>query len=584
MASTSAMFTALSGMNAHARRLETIGNNIANVNTNAFKSSRMLFSTLFSSTLSVGSAPNDELGGTNPTQIGRGVGVAGTQKDFRTGSIGATGDPRDLAIDGKGLFMVESGPDILYTRVGAFRPDANNNLVNIDGLRVMGYGVDAQFNIQQGTLVPLNIPIGSLTLAQATQNVHFSGNLNASGDVATQGSSIRIGSGPSTGLSLVPSATVLPPAGNILAVNSLLTELADPQAPASPLLNAGQFIEVRGAERGERIVPPARYPVTAASTVQDLMTFLTQALGLNTAATSPSAPPAGVTLDPATGFLTITGNTGTVNDIELESHDLRVLSSAGALLRTPFDAEPLAAAGGESVRTTFVAYDSLGTPVAVDLSFVLESRDNTGTVWRYYADSFGTGGPGASSAIGTGLVRFDTMGQLEPPTTATIQVPRTGTGAADPLSLTLDFAQPNARITALTSQESFVASTYQDGAPLGVLANFAFREDGTIIGSFTSGIVRTLGQIPIATVTNFEGLIDESGSLFRIGPNSGPPVVVNAGDLGTGRLVVGALELSNVDLGQEFINMILTSTGYSASSRVIRTSDELLQQLILLGR
>lgn len=584
MASTTAMYTALSGMNAHSKRLETIGNNIANVNTHGFKSSRMLFATQFSTVLSPGTAPAETMGGTNPTQIGHGVGIAGTQMDFRTGAITGTGDPRDLAIEGGGLFMVERGPDVLFTRVGAFRPDQNNDLVSIHGDRVLGYGVDSNFNIQTGSLVPMNIPVGSLTIAQATQNVRFNGNLNPSGDVATQGAAIQIGAGAGAlnGFSLVPSATVPPPPGAALAPGSLLTELADPQSPGAALLAPGQQIEVRGAEKGDRIIPAARFPVTAASTMQDLMSFLSMALGLNTAAANASGPQPGITLNPGSGILTAVGNTGAVNDLYLDPSHIRVLDNTGQLVRTPFSTEQVAAADGESVRTTFVAYDSLGTPVAVDLGFVLESRDNSGTTWRYFTDSFAT--QQASSVIGSGVVRFDAMGNLEAPTIAQIQVPREGAGAVNPLVLTLDLAHGASRLTALSSNESFVASTFQDGAPMGTLANFAVQDDGVILGTFTSGIVRTLGQIPIARFTNPEGLIDEGGNLFRAGPNSGAPVVVTPGEAGTGKIISGALELSNVDLGQEFINMILTSTGYSASSRVIRTSDELLQQLLLLGR
>jgi flagellar hook protein FlgE len=579
------MLTALSGMNAHARRLEAIGNNIANINTHAFKSSRMLFATHFSQTLSAGIAPRGDVGGTNPMQIGHGVAIAGTQKDFRTGAISATGDPRDLAIDGGGLFMVERGPDMLFTRVGAFRQDASNNLVTIEGDRVLGFPVDGQFNIQEGTLVPLNIPVGTMTLAQATQNVRFSGNLNASGAVATTGSGILLGPAPGAGFGLVPSATVPPAAGNVLEMASLLTELADAQSPGAPLLSAGQQIEVRGAERGERIIPPMRFAVSAASTVQDLLVFLRNALALNIDVGNNAGPPPGVALDPASGRISITGNAGSVNELSVEPSDIRVLDSAGQLVRTPFHTEQVVSAQGESVRTTFIAYDSLGSPVSLDLSMVLESRDSAGTggtVWRYYVDS--AGATGTPAALGTGLVRFDAMGQLESPGSVQVPVPRDGTGAASPLMLTLNFAQGADRLTALTSTQSQVAATFQDGAPMGMLAGFAVQEDGRILGSFTSGIVRTLGRIPVAMFANPEGLIDESGSVYRRGPNSGEAMVVVPGTGGSGMLVSGALELSNVDLGQEFINMILTSTGYSASSRVIRTSDELLQQLILLGR
>ena len=90
MASTTALYTGLSGLNAHSRSLEVIGNNIANVNTPAFKSSRANFQDAFYRTLSPGSEPRDALGGTNPYQIGMGVNISGTQRDMRAGTISAT--------------------------------------------------------------------------------------------------------------------------------------------------------------------------------------------------------------------------------------------------------------------------------------------------------------------------------------------------------------------------------------------------------------------------------------------------------------------------------------------------------------
>ena len=88
----------------------------------------------------------------------------------------------------------------------------------------------------------------------------------------------------------------------------------------------------------------------------------------------------------------------------------------------------------------------------------------------------------------------------------------------------------------------------------------------------------------MADFTNPEGLVDVGTNYFRVGPNSGSPVLATPGQFGTGRLIGGALELSNVDLSQEFINMIMASTGYSAAGRVITTTDELIDQLLLLAR
>lgn len=584
MASTIAVYTGLSGMNANARRLDVIGNNIANANTTAFKSSRMMFGTQISRTFSIGSAPNGDVdGGSNPTQVGLGVLIAGTQRDMSGGTITASGDPRDLAIDGKGFFIVDHGGDQRYTRAGTFRQNAQNDLVTIDGDRVQGYGVDQNFNIIPGALTNLNIPVGSMTLAEATKNVHFSGNLKADGDVATRGSSVVLRGTPTAGFGLIPSATVPTTPPNLLEPTSLLREIADPQAPANALFAAGQTIQVRGAEKGQGLMPTSTFSIGAASTVQDLMTFLTQALDLTTSnGPNPDGNTPGVGLDALTGKLTITGNTGTVNDLDMQNTDIRLLDAAGQLVSSPFSVDKAAAAAGESTRTTFVAYDSLGTPVTGDLSMVLESKGAAGTTWRYYVDSPEETGP--SRTVATGTVRFDTDGQLMSPAPIPVQIDRAGSGAATPLAFDISFAAGQDVMTALSSTSSAIAATFQDGAPIGTLAGFGVGPDGVITGSFTNGAIRTLGQVAVATFANQEGLIDDGNNNFRVGPDSGAPVITQPGEFGTGQIVSGALEQSNVDLGQEFTDMIVTSTGYSASSRVIRTADELLQQLLVLGR
>ncbi|MHC4612523.1 MAG: flagellar hook-basal body complex protein, partial [Planctomycetota bacterium] len=106
MASTTALFTGLSGLAVNSRRLDVIGNNIANVNTVAFKSNRMILSPAFSRNFSLGSAPAANTGGTNPGQIGLGAVTAGTQRNFNDGSIAATGVATDVAIEGDGFFIV----------------------------------------------------------------------------------------------------------------------------------------------------------------------------------------------------------------------------------------------------------------------------------------------------------------------------------------------------------------------------------------------------------------------------------------------------------------------------------------------
>src|SRR5262249_32902557 len=267
---------------------------------------------------------------------------------------------------------------------------------------------------------------------------------------------------------------------------------------------------------------------------------------------------------------TVTGNTGQVNDLTIDSSDLRLLDSTGAFVRSPFTADKVASATGESVRTTFVTYDSLGSPVTADLTMVLESKRNSGTTCRYYVDS--NDDSDLSPNVATGLLNFDTDGQLSTTAGVPIQIDRAGTGAATPLAMTLHLSQGTDNVTALASQQSQIAATSQDGSPLGTLSAFGVGPDGAIVGAFTNGLTRNLGRAALATFANQEGLVDDGNNLFRTGPNSGDPVITPPGNFGTGQIVGGALELSNVDLGQEFIKMILTSTGYTASSRVIRTA------------
>ncbi|MEX2219887.1 MAG: flagellar hook-basal body complex protein [Phycisphaerales bacterium] len=582
MASTTALYTGLTGLSVNSRRLEVIGNNIANANTTAFKSSRLMFETQLSRVLNGGSAPGTSTGGTNPMQLGLGVGLASTMRDMNGGSITPTGDPRDLAIDGGGFFVVNRNGNQFYTRAGSFRQDFGNNLVTVDGDRVQGYGVDANFNIVTGQLVDINLPLGTMKLAQATQNVRFSGNLNASGDPATQGAHIQISGGDGMGLTLLASAPP-PGPGNVLELGSLLTDIADPLATTSPLFALGQSIEVRGAERGDRTVPPSSYTITAASTMQDLATFLAQALGINTSTgPNPDGATPGVVLDPVTGTLEITGNTGTASDLDLDSADIRLLDAAGQFIRSPVVAGKDASATGESTRTTFVVFDSLGTPMTVDLTMVLEGKSSGGTAWRYFVDS--EADTDLSPNVGTGVLNFDTSGVLQSTIPVPITIDRANTGALTPLSINLNFAAGTDTLTALASDDSTIASTFQDGSPLGVLNGFGVGADGMIVGIFSNGLTRTLGQVALASFANPEGLVETSSNLFQVGNNSGPALVGAPGSFSAGLVIGGALEASNVDLGQEFINMILTSTGYSASSRIIRTTDELLQQLMVLGR
>ena len=603
MASTTALFTGLSGLAVNARRLDVIGNNIANVNTVAFKSNRMILAPSFSRNFSLGSAPSAQTGGTNPGQIGLGAVTAGTQRNFNDGSISATGVATDVAIEGAGFFIVDASGEQQYTRAGAFQLNSNNDLVTISGAHVQGYGIDPQFNVITGTLVNLNIPLGTLTLAEASRNVNFNGNLNTSGPLPTTGAvlSTRALFVDDDGDPLtVPGAPL--PATTTTDLTDGTSHLFIDDGTGSLVLaiesGADAIVTLNGVEKGGKDLGTATFafttdPLVAATVdrsgtdIAAFLSFLDEYLGLDIPGGSPPDETwlnASLSVN-ASGQIVITGNEGTVQDLDIETADIVVTyagTPTGSPMAQPFVLSKTAQSDGESVRTSFVVYDSLGTPLTIDLSFVLQlTTPSQGSTWLWAAESSDT--DDLDRFLSKGVVTFDANGRFVAASNQAFSVAR-GNGAVDPLTVNMNFDNGTDAITSLTDTMSNLAAIFQDGSPIGTLTQFSIGDDGIIAGSFTNGLTRDIGQIALAKFSNDAGLVDAGNNLFRVGPNSGTPLITAPLQFGTGRLVGAALELSNVDLSQEFINMILTSTGYTASSRVITVTDELISELLLLVR
>jgi len=590
MASTTALFTGLSGLSTNARRLDVIGNNIANLNTNGYKSSRILFSPTFSRNLSAGTAPGDVTGGTNPTQIGLGAKIAGTQRNFANGSISTTGVTSDAAIEGEGFFIVNNGGTQMFTRSGAFQLNERNELVTVSGARVQGFGIDENFNIVQGQLNDLTIPVGTLTVAEATTEVTFNGNLNASGVVATTGSTHS-------------SSAFYTDAGLTSPLN---TDTFDLTVPGNDLYisdgaggsflaldgnDPGPVITIDGVEKGGQSIGEKKFQFSTGAptgdidatgqTIADFIAWMEQAMGLDDSTVNGQTLGGGIQLNTTTGEIEITGNEGTVQNLDISTADITV-SNNGAGISQPFVMSKTGEADGESVRTSFVTFDSLGTPVTVDLSMVLqETTPGGGTTWQYIAES--NDSAASSRIVGLGTMEFDSNGDFVEASSDSFSVVRDN-GATTPLTVQMNFDQGSDSISALTDTSSSLAAVFQDGSPIGTLNSFAIGDDGVISGAFTNGLTRDIGQIALANFANPEGLVDVGNNLFQGGANSGEALITTPGQFGTGRMIGGALELSNVDLSREFTDMILASTGYSAASRVITTTDELIDRLLILGQ
>lgn len=174
------MDSAITGLSAFQTQMDVIGNNVANVNTVGFKSSSPIFSQLLTQTLRGATAPTAKTGGVNPSSIGLGVGIGAIQQNMGQGSIQTTGNKNDLAISGQGFFAVQGANGPLYTRNGAFTLDANGNLVDAAGHKVLGWMASSTGTINtQNPATGIAIPIGQSTPPVATTSATLTGNLNA---------------------------------------------------------------------------------------------------------------------------------------------------------------------------------------------------------------------------------------------------------------------------------------------------------------------------------------------------------------------------------------------------------------------
>jgi flagellar hook protein FlgE len=199
------LFSGVSGLDANQEFIDSIGNDIANINTTGYKSNEVQFEDLLDQTISGATAPTSPQGGVNPTQVGLGVKVAGVEANFTQGTSEQTGNPLDLSIQGDGFFIANNDGQTVYTRAGSLDLDANGNLVTPDGSLVQGWPASATGVIDTSSpLANLSIPSGQQIAANATTSVNLGGNLapqsgwtapttaKGTGTTTTQGASTSV--------------------------------------------------------------------------------------------------------------------------------------------------------------------------------------------------------------------------------------------------------------------------------------------------------------------------------------------------------------------------------------------------------
>ena len=402
-----AMYSGISAIEAHQERMDVIGNNIANVNTTAYKAGRVTFQDQLSQTIQGAGAPTGNVGGTNPQQIGLGVRVGSIDMMLQQGGLQSTTKPTDMAIQGNGFFMLGDSTGVSYSRDGSFSLDSSGTLVNSsNGAHVLGWKADVNGKIdatQQITPASqLSIPVGGLTAVQPSSTVTFGGNLSAEST-----------------------------------------------------------------------------PATAAYT--------------------------------------------------------------------------------RSVKV----YDSLGEPQTVTASFTRAAAANS---WNWSAS-------GGGGATGSGSITFDTSGK-ETATTGSITLNPTD-GAAVGQVITPDFGS----VTQISGSSS-ASPTDQNGFGPGTLQSFSIDQSGAITGNFNNGLTRILGQVALSDFPNPAGLERAGGNTFRPSINSGLASVGQALTSSLGKISTGYLEQSNVDLSNEFTNMIVTQRGFQANTKIVTTVDEMLNNVI----
>jgi len=406
------MFSAVAGIKNHQIKLDVIGNNIANVNTIGFKSSRVNFQDMLSQTIRSGAPPQTGRGGVNPAQVGLGMFLGSIDNIHTQGSIQSTDRVTDLAIQGSGFFVVSDGSRRYFTRDGTFTVGLDGDLINsANGLKVQGWIADSRGNIDPNQQVTdINIGLGQRVMTRPTAEMLLGGNLNAD------------------------------------------------------------------------------------------------------------------------------------------------------------------AAVGDVHRTYIDVFDSLGRNYELEIEFTKTAGSNE---WDWQINSTDA----VLTAGTTGTVVFDSFGIVDT-VTITDGMPLTFSPVgADIVEINLDFGDMS-QVVGVNSGKVL----NQDGYPAGELTAFTIAKTGVITGSFSNGLVSPVAQIALSFFSNPEGLARVGNNLYETTANSGFAMVGIPGQDGRGIIETFSLEMSNVDLATEFTQMISTSRAYQANSRVVTTSDEMLQELMQLKR
>jgi flagellar hook protein FlgE len=545
-----ALQTGVSGLNSHSQLLDVIGNNIANINTTGYKAKRAVFSDLLYQTLRSGTGGTPgSIGGSNPSQVGSGSRVSQIAVNTTQGNFESTSDPLNVAIDGDGMFVVQSPLGPLYTRAGAFGIDESGILVDPGtGYRVQRFGSLGDPNgtgpaFQVPGSNDIRIPLGAIVAGKATTAASISGNLPSSSRGAL-----------AQALQTVDPLTA---GGTPVTATTLLNQLD---------LNtvdyvAGDALTISGTDSdGSPVL--LTVPVGPTTTMGDVVNAINSAYSSATASLDANGR-LHLTAD-ATGpsFLSFAlnddvGNTGSTSF----QNSGMIVSQQGK------DAD---------VRGEFQVFDSRGAGHNVQLAF---EKQVDGT-WNLTASM-----PNGAGTIIDGQVngiRFTDDGKF-----ALVSGSGVGTaaltmqfaGQSSPQTINLTFGTPGTYDGLTNVATEAILTSDQDGYGVGSLLTVQIDGDGVIRGIASNGVQVPLAQLAIASFPNQGGLEARGQSYMAASVNSGSVVLGAASAGGRGSVVSRQLEQSNVDLAYEFTRLIVAQRGFSANARTITVADEILREL-----
>lgn len=563
------LYSGVAGLKTHQTRMDVIGNNIANVNTTAYKSSSMTFSELMSQTTQKASGANATtgVGGTNAKQIGLGVKAGAINTAITTqGSAQSTGNPFDIMITGDNFFVVSNGSENFFTRDGSFYVDGAGNLaMTSTGYNVMGWGVDETTgNIKQDTVTALRImSTANMTYPpEATTKANISGILDQNDKDVTSanGKTVNLNFFDAKGYSYTAKFTFKQSGGDKTNEYSLeLNKILD---------STGKEIDISKLKFGNRTQQKTETKVTlntdaykwdgkvlktkdGTTEVANLADIFNQDGSLITPQDDAAAQKQQKALDAIAKAYGYEGSTD-------EFLNLYITSAA----------DP---------KQQLTMQNLLGNMMAGKTTDILPADGSTITMEGRYFE-------GTTVVFNKNTAKLESVGGSTTNLGVNAAFSQLGGNFSD---ITIDLSKCTNYDNKGTS--TIGATSGLDGLGtgrrLGDMIGVSIWKDGKIYASYDNGMTKLLGQIATAAFANASGLEKQGDNLYSATLNSGEfdgiGVDITAGG---GYMSPGQLEMSNVDLSSEFTEMITTQRGFQANSRIITVSDTLLEELTNLKR